>query len=196
VIRRVKSPTHVVVAAGAAAVVIAGAQYAALKNTLPPPDSLSYFEVADQIGRIGYRAALPVHWSPLYPLYCLAARWLTSASVVDELHVTAAADAVLLVLLCGLVAVAFRSIGRLCWPRDPDSHAAWLAYTCGLAILCAFAVLRVGLRMPDALVTCAAVGLLWMWCRGLADALHWRWAFLAGLAGGIAFLARANLLHW
>jgi hypothetical protein len=175
---------------------IAGAQYAALKDSLPAPDSLSYFEVADQIARIGYRDALPVHWSPLYPLYCLAVRWLTGAAVADELHVTAAADTVLLVLLCLLVAVAFRSIGALCWPRDSESHTAWLAYTCGLAILYAFALLRVGLRMPDALVTCAAVGLLWMWCRGLADGLGWRWVFAAGIAGGIAFLARANLLHW
>jgi len=196
VIRRFRSPATIVFAAGAAAIAIAVAQYAALKNSLPPPDALSYFEVADQIARIGYRDALPVHWSPLYPLYCLAVRWLTGGSVAGELHVTAAADAVLLVLLCLLVAVAFRSIGRLCWPRDPDSHAAWLAYTCGLAILCAFALLRVGLRMPDALVTGAAIGLLWMWGRALADGLRWRWAFVAGLAGGVAFLARANLLHW
>jgi hypothetical protein len=183
-------------AASAAAVVLATAQYAVLKETLPPPDALSYFEVADQIARVGYRSALPVHWSPLYPLYSLGARQLAGASIADELHVTAAADAVLLVLLCVLVAVAFRSIARLCWPQDASSQRAWVAYACGLGIFCAFALLRVGLRMPDALVTSAAVALLWMWCRSLADRLHWRWSFIAGLAGGSAFLARANLVHW
>jgi hypothetical protein len=186
----------VAAALSVAAVGLAIVQYAALKETLPPPDALSYFEVADQIVRVGYRSALPVHWSPLYPLYSLGVRQLTGASIADELHVTAAADAALLVLLCVVAAVAFRSIGRLCWPQDSSSQRAWLAYACGLAIFCAFALLRVGLRMPDALVTSAAVALLWMWCRALAARLDWRWSFMAGLAGGIAFLARANLLHW
>src|SRR5437868_5626604 len=117
-IGRLQSAAAVAIASSMAAVALAIAQYASLKDTLPPPDALSYFEVADQIGRIGYRSALPVHWSPLYPLYALGVRRLAGASIADELHVTAAGDAALLVLLVVTVALAFRSIGRLCWPRD------------------------------------------------------------------------------
>jgi len=88
-----------------------------LQNTTPPADGLSYFEVADQIPRMGYGKALPQHWSPLYPLYLLAIRTVAPAPLDRELLVTAAGDTLLLVTLCVVVMLVFRSLGRLCWPR-------------------------------------------------------------------------------
>ena len=99
-----------------------------LSNTTPPPDGIAYFEVADQIPRVGYGAALPQHWSPLYPLYLLAVRKVAPASIDRELLVTAAADALLLVALCVVVMLVFRSLGRLCWPDRDRLRLAWLSY--------------------------------------------------------------------
>src|SRR4026207_521601 len=62
-----------------------------LHNTTPPPDGIAYFEVADQIPRVGYGKALPQHWSPLYPLYLLATRTVAPASLDRELRVPAGA---------------------------------------------------------------------------------------------------------
>jgi 4-amino-4-deoxy-L-arabinose transferase-like glycosyltransferase len=167
-----------------------------LHNTTPPPDGLAYFDVADQIPRVGYGAALSQHWSPLYPLYLLAVRTVTPYSADRELAVTAAADALLLLTLCVVVALAFRSLGRLCWPDQAGPRVAWLSYGCGLAIFFAFAILRVGLRMPDAIVTSLAVATLWVWCQASARGLPARWTAAAGLLSGLSYLARANLLHW
>ena len=186
------------IAAGfvALAVVLAGVQFATLRHTIPPPDAITYFEVADQISRVGYAAALPLHWSPLYPLYALTARRLGSASLDRELSVTAAADAVALVALCVVVVLVFRSLSRLCWPDDRAPGRAWLSYAGGAAVFLAFGILRVGLRMPDVLVAGLAVITLWLWCQASARRLDARWGAAAGIASGAAFLARANLLHW
>jgi hypothetical protein len=167
-----------------------------LRNTTPPPDGISYFEVADQISRVGYGKALPQHWSPLYPLYLLAIRTIAPATLDRELFVTAAADALLLVTLCVVVMLVFHSLGRLCWPDDPRPRLAWLSYGCGLAVFLAFAILRVGLRMPDALVTALAIATLWVWCQASARQLALKWTAAAGVLSGVAYLARANLLHW
>lgn len=178
------------------AVVLAALQLVTLRHTIPPPDAITYFEVADQISRVGYAAALPLHWSPLYPLYALAARRLGSASLNHELAVTAAADAVALVALCVIVVLVFRSLARLCWPDDQAPGRAWLSYAGGAGVFLAFGILRVGLRMPDVLVTCLAIITLWLWCQASARQLDARWSAVAGIVGGAAFLARANLLHW
>jgi hypothetical protein len=167
-----------------------------LHNTTPPADGLAYFEVADQIPRVGYGKALPQHWSPLYPLYLLAARTVAPAPLDRELWMTAAADTLLLVTLCVVVMLVFHSLGRLCWPDDPRPRLAWLSYGCGLAVFFAFAVLRVGLRMPDALVTSLAIATLWVWCQASARQLAMKWTAAAGVLSGVTYLARANLLHW
>jgi hypothetical protein len=167
-----------------------------LQNTTPPADGISYFEVADQIPRVGYGKALPQHWSPLYPLYLLAIRTVAPAPLDRELLVTAAGDTLLLVTLCVVVMLVFRSLGRLCWPDDAAPRLAWLTYGCGLAVFFAFAILRVGLRMPDALVTSLAVATLWVWCQASARHLSVKWAAAAGVLSGVSYLARANLLHW
>ncbi len=167
-----------------------------LQNTTPPADGISYFEVADQIPRVGYGKALPQHWSPLYPLYLLAIRTVAPASLDRELLVTAAADTLLLVTLCVVVMLVFRSLGRLCWPDDAGPRLAWLTYGCGLAVFFAFAILRVGLRMPDALVTSLAIATLWVWCQASARHLAVKWTAAAGVLSGVTYLARANLLHW
>jgi 4-amino-4-deoxy-L-arabinose transferase-like glycosyltransferase len=167
-----------------------------LNITTPPADGIAYFEIADQIPRVGYGNALPQHWSPLYPLYLLAIRQIVPVPLERELLVTAAGDAVLLVTLCVVVILVFRSVGKLCWPDDTRSRVAWLSYGCGLAVFFAFAILRVGLRMPDALVTSLALSTLWALCQASARRLDRRWMFLAGVLGGVTYLARANLLHW
>ena len=167
-----------------------------LHNTTPPADGIAYFEVADQIPRVGYGNALPQHWSPLYPLYLLAIRTAAPTSLDRELVVTAAADTVLLVTLCVVVMLVFRSLGRLCWPDAAGPRLAWLSYGCGLAVFFAFAVLRVGLRIPDALVTSLAIGTLWVWCQASARQLAMKWTAAAGVLSGVTYLARANLLHW
>ena len=105
-----------------------------LQNTTPPADGIATLEVADQIPRVGYGKALPQHWSPLYPLYLLAVRAVAPAPINRELLVTAAADALLLVTLCVVVMLVFRSLGRLCWPDDAAPRLAWLTYGCGLAV--------------------------------------------------------------
>lgn len=188
---RILVTTFLVLVAGLALL-----QFRLLGNTTPPPDGLAYFEVADQIPRVGYGPALPQHWSPLYPLYLLAVRTATPASIDRELVVTAAADALLLAALCVVVMLVFRSLGRLCWPDREALRLAWLSYGCGLAIFFAFATLRVGLRMPDALVTSLAIATLWVWCQACARGLPVRWTVAAGFASGFTYLARANLLHW
>lgn len=180
----------------AMAVVLALVQLQQMRNTMPPPDGIAYFEVADQIQQAGYGLGLPIHWSPLYPLYLLAGRAIVGGSLDRELLRTAAGDALLLVMLCVTVGVVFRSLARLCWPDTPAARRAWLAYACGLALFLAFALLRVGLRMPDALVTTLVVAMLWAWCQSIAANLDLRWCALAGVLSGAAFLARGNLLHW
>ena len=175
---------------------LAAVQFSAFRDLQPAPDSIEYFEVADRIQRVGYAHGMSLHWSPLYPVYLLAARAVAGSSLDREPGVTAAADAVLLVSLCATVAAVFLSLGRLCFPDRQDLARAWLACACGLAAYFAFSVLRVGLRMPDALVTCLAVVTLWAWCIALARGLDLRWSATAGLLSGGAFLARANLLHW
>lgn len=176
--------------------VIAAVQLSLFRDAQPAPDSVEYFEVADQMQRVGYARALSLHWSPLYPLYLLSARSISASPIEQELRVTAVADAVLLVALCAIVGAAFLSLGRLCCPDRDDSRNAWLAGACGLAAYFAFAVLRVGLRMPDALVTCMTVLIVWAWAHAIARGLDPRWSALAGLLSGVAFLARGNLLHW
>jgi 4-amino-4-deoxy-L-arabinose transferase-like glycosyltransferase len=177
-------------------VVLAAAQLSVFRHAQPAPDSIEYFEVADQIARVGYGHAMSLHWSPLYPVYLLAARKIAALPIEHELAVTAAADAVLLVALCAIVASVFMSLGRLCFHDREASARAWLAYACGLVIYFAFAVLRVGLRMPDALVTCMTVLTIWAWSHAIARRLDLRWSLIAGLFSGIAFLTRGNLLHW
>lgn len=175
---------------------IAAVQLVVFHHSQPAPDSIEYFEVADQIERVGYAKAVSLHWSPLYPLYLLAARRVTSLPIERELAVTAAADVVLLVGLCVVVGLVFSSLGRLCFPEDEEAGRAWLAYAGGLALYFAFGVLRVGLRMPDALVTSLTVLTVWAWCRAMARGLDLRWSALAGLLGGVAYLTRSNLMHW
>jgi 4-amino-4-deoxy-L-arabinose transferase-like glycosyltransferase len=177
-------------------VTLAFVQLYQLRNTMPSPDGVAYFEVADQIHQVGYAAALPIHWSPLYPLYVLAGRAVAGSGLDRELLRTAVGDAVLLVVLCVTVLVAFHSLARLCWPETPLARHAWLAYACGLALFFSFAMLRVGLRMPDALVTSFVVATLWAWCQSIARRLDLRWCALAGVLSGLAFLTRGNLLHW
>ena len=177
--------------------VVAGLQILAFHNVQPAPDSIAYFEVADQMQRVGYAQALSLHWSPLYPLYLLAVRLIVAQPLGRELLVTTVADAPLLVTLCGIVGLVFVSLGRLCFPDRDDSARAWLACACGLRrVLSPSACLRVGLRLPDALVTSLAMLAIWAWCRAMARDLDLRWSALAGLFSGLAFLARANLLHW
>lgn len=178
------------------AVTLALVQLYQLRNTMPPPDGIAYFEVADQIQLVGYARALPIHWSPLYPLYVLAGRTIAGGALDRELFRSAAGDALLLVTLCVTVGLAFRSIAQLCWPETPAAGHAWLAHACGLSLFLSFALLRVGLRMPDVLVTTLVVATLWAWCQGLARDLDLRWCALAGVLSGAAFLARGNLLHW
>ncbi len=178
------------------AVVIAGAQLFVFVDSQPGADSIAYFELADQIQRVGYAQALPLHWSPLYPIYVLAARTIAGQTMASEAHVTLVADAALLIALCAIVGAAYASLARGCFPEWRDEARAWLACACGLALFFGFAVLRVGLRMPDALVTCVVTLVLWAWCRAIADDLRPGWAGLAGLLSGVAYLARANLLHW
>ena len=178
------------------AAVLGAIQFYLMRHVIPPPDGLQYFQVADQIQRVGYLKALPIHWSPLYPLYVLATRALLPSGGARELTATSAGDAALLVLLCVVVAVAFASLARLCWPDDDRPRAAWVAYTGGLALFCAFALLRVGLRMPDAMVTSLVVAALWAWGQAFRRRLDLRWCLAAGLLGGVGYLARANLLHW
>jgi hypothetical protein len=91
---------------------IAAGQLYVFYRAQPAPDSVEYFEVADQIARVGYAKALSLHWSPLYPLYLLAARRVTSGAIERELAVTAAADVVLLVGLCLVVGLVFSSTAR------------------------------------------------------------------------------------
>lgn len=177
-------------------VTLAVVQLYQLRNTIPSPDGVAYFEVADQMQQVGYGSALPIHWSPLYPLYLLAGRTLAGDTLDRELVRTAAGDALLLVVLCVTVLVAFGSLGRLCWPETPRARHAWLAYACGLALFFSFAMLRVGLRVPDALVTSFVVATLWAWCQSIARKLDLRWCALAGVLSGLAFLSRGNLLHW
>lgn len=178
------------------AVALAGTQLVLFRDVLPGPDSIAYFEVADQIQRIGYARALSLHWSPLYPLYLLAVRTITALPLSRELAVTTAADAASLVVLCAIVGAAFASLGRLCFPDRDDLSRSWLVCACGLSLFLSFGVLRVGLRLPDAIVTCFAVLAVWAWSRAMAGSLDLRWSALAGLFSGFAFLARANLLHW
>ncbi len=171
-------------------------QFYLLRHALPTPDALMYFQVADQIQRVGYRHALPVHWSPLYPLFVLVTRLVLPSDGVRELTATSAGDAVLLVGLCLAVVAVFASLARMCWPDDERPQAAWVAYAGALALFCAFALLRVGLRLPDALVTSLVVAALWAWGRAFGARLDLRWALAAGLCGGLSYLARSNLLHW
>jgi 4-amino-4-deoxy-L-arabinose transferase-like glycosyltransferase len=171
-------------------------QFQQLKGTPPPPDGIAYFEVADQIPLVGYGRALPIHWSPLYPLFLRAGRAVFGGSIERELVRTAAGDAVLLVAFVVAIGLAFPSLATLCWPDAPATQRAWVGYVGGLALFCAFALLRVGLRMPDALVTSLVVATLWAWCQAMARRLDWRWCLLAGVLSGAAFLARVNLLHW
>lgn len=180
----------------ALAAVLAAVQVVTRAAAMPPPDALTYFDVADQIQRVGYAHALPLHWPPLYPLALVAMRSLVHAGRAAELVETARLDAVFLVSLCAVVALAFRSIAILCWPDDAATRFAWLSCACGLALFFAFGLLRVGFRMPDALVTCFAVAGVWAWCRAAGRGLVPRWCLLAGLLSGLAFLARSNLLHW
>jgi 4-amino-4-deoxy-L-arabinose transferase-like glycosyltransferase len=178
------------------AVVIAGTQLLVYADSQPGADSIAYFELADQIQTVGYAQALPLHWSPLYPAYVLAARTLGGQTIASEAHVTLAADAALLIALCAIVAATYSSLASRCFPDRRDAARAWLACAFGLALFFGFGVLRVGLRMPDALVTCLATLVLWTWCRAIGDDLGPLWAGLAGVLSGIAYLARANLLHW
>ncbi len=178
------------------ATALAAVQFVLLRHVIPPPDGLMYFQVADQIQRVGYLKALPIHWSPLYPLYVVLLRHLLRSDGAAELTATSAGDAALLVLLCAIAVFAFRSLARVCWPDDDRPRAAWVSYAGGLALYCAFALLRVGLRMPDALVTSIVIGGLWAWGHAIARRLDLRWVFLAGLCGGIGYLSRANVLHW
>ncbi len=83
------------------AVTLALVQLYQLRNTMPPPDGIAYFEVADQIQLVGYARALD-----------------------RELFRSAAGDALLLVTLCVTVGLAFRSIARLCWPGTPAAGHA------------------------------------------------------------------------
>ena len=129
---------------------IAGTQLLVFADSQPGADSIAYFELADQIQRVGYAAALPLHWSPLYPLYVLAARTLAGQTMATEAHVTLVADAALLIALCAIVGAAYASLARRCFPDRRDAALAWLACGCGLALFFGFGVLRVGLRMPDA----------------------------------------------
>lgn len=191
-----RSTTFVLVGFALLVGVLAAAQLSVFRHAQPAPDSIEYFEVADQIQRVGYGQALSLHWSPLYPVYLLAARKVAALPIEHELAVTAAADAVLLVALCLIVAAVFVSLGRLCFRDCEESCHAWLAYACGLVIYFAFAVLRVGLRMPDAMVTCLTVLTVWAWCHAIARRLDLRWSLVAGLLSGIAFLTRGNLMHW
>ena len=178
------------------AIALGAVQFYLMRHVLPPPDGLQYFQVADQITRVGYLKALPIHWSPLYPLYVVATRALLPSDGARELTATSAGDAVLLVLLCLAATLAFLSLARLCWPDDDRPRAAWVAYAGGLAIFLAFAILRVGLRMPDAMVTSIVIGILWSWGHAFARRLDLRWCLLAGICSGIGYLSRANLLHW
>ena len=151
----------------------------------PPADGISHFEVRQFAD--GYGKALPQHWSH-HPCIC----W--PSPVFDrELLMTAAGDTLLLVTLCVVVMLVFRSLGRLCWPDDAAPRLAWLTYGCGLAVFFAFAILRVGLRMPDALVTSLAVATLWVWCQASARHLSVKWAAAAGVLSGVSYLGRANL---
>src|SRR5579872_6076285 len=143
------------------AVALGAVQFVLLRHVIPPPDGLMYFQVADQIQRVGYLKALPIHWSPLYPIYVVLLRHLLPSDGAAELTATSAGDAALLVLLCATAVFAFRSLARVCWPDDDRPRAAWVSYAGGLALYCAFALLRVGLRMPDALVTSIVIGGLW-----------------------------------
>lgn len=175
---------------------IAAAQLFVFHRAQPAPDSIEYFEVADQIAQVGYAKALSLHWSPLYPLYLLAARHVTALPIERELAVTAAADVVLLIGLCTVVGLVFASLGRLCFPDDDAAACAWLSYAGGVALYFAFGVLRVGLRMPDALVTSMTVLTVWAWCFAIARGLDLRWTALAGVLSGVAYLTRSNLMHW
>ena len=178
------------------ALALGAMQFYQMRHTLPPPDGEQYFQVADQITRVGYLKALPIHWSPLYPLYIMATRALLPSDGARELAATSAGDAALLVLLCVTAAFAFLSLARLCWPDDDRPRAAWVAYAGGLAIFLAFALLRVGLRMPDAMVTSIVIAILWSWGQAFGRRLDLRWCLLAGICSGIGYLSRANLLHW
>jgi 4-amino-4-deoxy-L-arabinose transferase-like glycosyltransferase len=193
---RMRRVTAVAVATMLAAAAIAAFQLRAAYRTLPVPDSIAYFEVADQISEVGYGRALPLHWSPLYPLYLAAVRRVTRFDVSREVPATNAADALLLVLMCATVALAFRGIARLCWRDDHPSALAWMSAGGGLVLFLAFGVLRVGLRLPDALVATFAVAMVWAWCRSIARGLSPWWALAAGALGALGYLSRSNLLYW
>jgi hypothetical protein len=180
----------------ALAVALAAVQLTAFGETVPAPDSIAYFEVADQVQRVGYAKALSLHWSPLYPLFLGGLRAAFPSPGDGELWLTAAGDAFLAVAVCLIVAAASFHVSRLCWPGSESRRRGWAVYTCGLALFFAFAVFRVGLRLPDVLVTCFVVAALWSWCNGLARRADWRWAAAAGAFSGLAFLTRSNLLHW
>jgi hypothetical protein len=181
----------IALAAGLAAV-----QLRSLTTSMPPPDALTYFDVADQIQRVGYARALPLHWSPLYPVVIVAMRLLFHVQPAQELAATARLDAACLVALSTTVVLMFAWIAGACWP---DRASVRLVYTCAgaaLGLYFAFGVLRVGLRMPDALVAPLALCAVWAWCRALFTRLDLRWCAAAGLLSGLSYLARANLLHW
>ena len=180
----------------ALAVIAALVQMRTTGTATPTADSLAYFAVADQIAKVGYGPALPLHWSALYPLYLLLLRRLTAGQAIDELALTSAGDAVLLVAACGVTALALVSVASRCWPERPRVQASWVAAGCATALFLCFADLRVGLRMPDALVTSLAVATVALWAHAIDRGMDLRFAAAAGLTSGLAFLTRANLLHW
>jgi hypothetical protein len=187
---------HLVAGFLSLALILAALQFVLFRQMTPTADGTTYLEVADQIERVGYAKALSLHWSPLYPLYVVALRRISQAPLEAELALTALGDVLLLLVMCATVVAAFGSLARLCWPDSALARRAWLSYAAGAGVFLAFAILRVGLRMPDVIVTILAVATLWLWCQACAKGLDWRWSAAAGLASGLAYLARTNLLHW
>lgn len=180
-----------------AALALAGAQTWALRETLPSPDTVEYFEVADQIVAVGYQRAMSLHWSPLYPLYLAAAAGALGRGLERELTVSVVGYAALLLLACTIVAFVVRSLGRSLWPdRDQSARLSWTACGLGITLYLCFSLFKVSLRLPDVLVLCFVTLALWSWCKGFQAGLGARWAFCAGIFGGLGFLSRANLLHW
>ncbi len=174
-------------------------QVIALGHTLPSPDTLAYFDVADQIKQTGYLQAISEHWSPLYSAYVFLTNHFFKITVKKELLTTTVSFAVLLVLAAFVAWFFLKRLARLFLVGPSYEIAekrAWMVYGFGLTLFFLFMVYRVNLRLPDVLVFSLTLLSLWAWCEGLADKLSLKWVLLASVFSGIGFLARANVLHW
>lgn len=181
------------------AFLLAATQVWVFQYALPSPDSIAYFEVADQIRSVGYVRALSEHWSPLYSLCLFAVKNLFLVPLEKELLAATVSFAVLIFLTAAAAWFFLFFLSKLLWRDESQAAEArrpWMTYGLGLALFFLFVVFRVNLRLPDVLVFGFALLSLGCWCESIRRGLGLGWAFAAGILAGLGFLARANVFHW